>query len=285
MSTPSTPSTTAATSATSSASGGTGGGLLAGRTAVIYGGGGSLGAAVGLEFARQGARVFLAGRSRGPLEEAAAAITAAGGHARAAVLDALDEQAVEDHLTGVVAETGRVDVSFNLTTRGDVQGVPLLAMTPDDLLRAVDNGLRSNFLTARAAARRMSEQGSGVILHLNSGSAQGAMPGMGSTGPADAAVETFMRYLAAETGAAGVRVCGIWTAGVAETLTKEKLAKVAGAHAPDPEAALAGIAAMSALHRTPTLADVTGAAVFLASDHASGLTGTVVNVTAGLVLR
>ena len=280
-------SASSATSATSAGSASDGGpaGLLAGRTAVVYGGGGSLGAAVGLEFARQGARVFLAGRTRGPLEEAAAAITAAGGRADATVLDALDEQAVEDHLARVVEETGRVDVSFNLITRGDVQGVPLLAMTPDDLLRAVDTGLRGNFLTARAAARRMSEQGSGVILHLNSGSAHGAMPGMGSTGPADAAVETFMRYLAAETGAAGVRVCGIWTAGVAETLTKEKLAKVAGANAPDPEAALAGIASMSALHRTPTLADVTRAAVFLASDQASGLTGTVMNVTAGLVLR
>jgi NAD(P)-dependent dehydrogenase (short-subunit alcohol dehydrogenase family) len=280
---------TATTSATSapaaSAAPASSAGLLAGRTAVVYGGGGSLGAAIGLEFARQGAKVFLAGRTRGPLEEAAAAITAAGGSADVTVLDVLDEQAVEDHLARVVAETGRVDVSFNLVTRGDVQGVPLLAMTPDDLLRAVDTGLRANFLTARAAARRMSEQGAGVILHLNSGSAHGAMPGMGSTGPADAAVETFMRYLAAETGAAGVRVCGIWTAGVAETLTKEKLAKVSGANAPEPEAALAGIAAMSALHRTPTLADVTGAAVFLASDHASGLTGTVVNVTAGLVLR
>jgi len=278
MTTPSSPS--AATSAPTS-----GEGLLAGRTAVIYGGGGDLGAATGLAFARQGARIYLAGRTRGPLEEAAAAITAAGGQADVAVLDALDEQAVEDHLARVVAETGRLDVSFNLVTRGDVQGVPLLAMTPDDLLRAVDNGLRSTFLTARAAARRMSVQGSGVILHLNSGSGQGAMPGMGSTGPADAAVETFMRYLAAETGAAGVRVCGMWTAGVAETLTKEKLAKVAGPNAPAPEAALSGIASMSAMHRTPRLADVTGTAVFLASDLASGLTGTVVNVTAGLVLR
>jgi len=49
------------------------------------------------------------------------------------------------------------------------------------------------------------------------------MPGMGSTGPADAAIEAFMRYLAAELGPHGVRVCGIWTAGVVETLSKEKL--------------------------------------------------------------
>lgn len=267
------------------ATGTTEGGLLAGRTAVVYGAGGSLGAATALEFAREGATVYLAGRTRGPVEEAAAAVVAAGGRADAAVFDALDEQAVEEHLARVVAETGRIDISFNLVTRGDVQGVPLLAMSADDLLRAVDNGLRSAFLTARAAARRMTEQGSGVILHLNSGSAHGAMPGMGSTGPADAAVETFMRYLAAETGRAGVRVCGIWTAGVAETLTKEKLAKVAGDAAPDPEVALAGIASMSVLGRTPRIADVTAVAAFLASDRAGGMTGTVTNVTAGLVLR
>ena len=91
------------------------------------------------------------------------------------------------------------------------------------------------FLTARAAARRMIGQGSGVILHLNSASGPGAMPGMGSTGPADAATEAFMRYLAAEVGPHGVRVCGIWTAGVAETLSKDKLAEVGGADAPDPQ--------------------------------------------------
>jgi NAD(P)-dependent dehydrogenase (short-subunit alcohol dehydrogenase family) len=103
-------------------------------------------------------------------------------------------------------------VSFNLISRGDIQGTPLVDMTTDDLLRAVVTGLRSSFITARAAARRMIEQGSGVILHLNSASGAGAMPGMGSTGPADAATETFMRYLAAEVGPYGVRVCGIWTA-------------------------------------------------------------------------
>src|SRR5256885_17233271 len=101
-------------------------------------------------------------------------------------------------------------------------------MTTDDLLRAVVNSLRSNFLTARAAGRCMIQQGSGVILHLNSASGDGAMPGMGSTGPADAATEAFMRYLAAEMGPRGVRVCGIWTAGVAETLSQEKLTPVGG---------------------------------------------------------
>ena len=124
-----------------------------------------------------------------------------------------------------------------------------------------------------------------MILHLNSASGDGAMPGMGSTGPADAATESFMRYLAAELGPRGVRVCGLWTAGVAETLSPEKLMEVGGPDGPTPQSAEELISGMSVLGRTPRLADVTEVAAFLASDRASGLTGTMVNVTAGLVLR
>jgi NAD(P)-dependent dehydrogenase (short-subunit alcohol dehydrogenase family) len=259
--------------------------MLEGKTAIIYGGGGGIGGAVARTFAREGAGVFLVGRSRAKLDSVATEITSAGGSAEAAVLDALDEQAVDDHVRDVVSRAGSVDVSFNLISRGDVQGKPLIQMETDDLLRAVDNGLRSNFLTARAAGRRMVEQGSGVILHLNSASGDAAMPGMGSTGPADAATEAFMRYLAAELGPHGVRVCGLWTAGVAETLTKEKLAEVGGENVPEPQTVLDMIAGMAALRRTPRLADVAEVAAFLASDRAAGVTGTMVNVTAGLVLR
>jgi enoyl-[acyl-carrier-protein] reductase (NADH) len=176
-------------------------------------------------------------------------------------------------------------VSLNLISRGDSQGTPLVQMSTDDVLRAVVNGLRSSFITARAAARHMIEQGSGVILHLNSASGAGAMPGMGSTGPADAATEAFMRYLAAEVGHSGVRVCGIWTAGVAETLTREKLSAVGGEGVPDPQTVIEMIAGMAALRRAPRLADVAEVAAFLASDRAAGVTGTMANVTSGLVLR
>jgi NAD(P)-dependent dehydrogenase (short-subunit alcohol dehydrogenase family) len=258
---------------------------LEGRNAVIYGGGGSIGAAVAAAFARDGARVVVAGRTAETLDAAVADITAAGGAAEAVVLDALDEAAVDAHVEQLVQRHGSIDVSFNLIKRGDVQGTPLIEMSADDLLRAVDHGLRSNFLTARAAARHMVRQGSGVILHLNSASGDGAMPGMGSTGPADAATESFMRYLAAELGPQGVRVCGLWTAGVAETLSPEKLMEVAGPDGPTPQSAEDLISGMSALRRTPRLVDVTEVAAFLASDRASGLTGTMVNVTAGLVLR
>jgi NAD(P)-dependent dehydrogenase (short-subunit alcohol dehydrogenase family) len=259
--------------------------LLEGKIAIIYGGGGGIGGGVARTFAQEGARVFIAGRTRETLDAVAEDITAAGGLVEAAVLDALDERAVDDHVAEVVGKAGRVDVSFNLITRGDVQGIPLVDMKTDDLLRAVVAGLQSNFLTARAAGRRMSEQGSGVILHLNSASGAGAQPGMGSTGPADAATESFMRYLAAELGPHGVRVCGIWTAGVDETLTREKLTAVGGDSAPDIETVKTMIGGMAALRRIPRLADVADVAAFLASDRAAGMTGTITNVTCGLVLR
>lgn len=259
--------------------------LLEGKTAIVYGGGGGIGGGVARAFAREGARVCLAGRTLGSLEAVAAEITDAGGTAEVAVLDALDEQAVDEHAQAVAASAGSIDVSLNLISRGDVQGRPLVELEPDDLLRAVTNGLRSSFLTARAAGRQMMRQGSGVILHLNSGSAAAAMPGMGSTGPADAATEAFMRYLAAELGPHGVRVCGIWTAGVAETLTQEKLTGVGGPDAPSPQTAQEMISRMSVLGRVPRLADVAEVAAFLASDRAAGITGSITNVTAGLVLR
>ena len=259
--------------------------LLANKNAIIYGAGGGIGGAVARTFAREGATVFLVGRTREKLDAVAADITAAGGSAEVAVVDALDEQAVEDHAQAVAAQAGSLDVSFNLITRGDVQGTPLVDMTTDDLLRAVITGLQSNFITARAAARRMIEQGFGVILHLNSASGAGAMPGMGSTGPADAATEAFMRYLAAEVGPHGVRVCGIWTAGVAETLSDEKIRAVGGDDAPTVQTAEAMIAGMAALRRAPRLANVAEVAAFLASDRAANMTGTIANVTSGLVLR
>src|SRR5690349_14936440 len=108
--------------------------LLEHKNAIIYGAGGGIGGSVARTFAREGARVFLAGRTREHLEMVAKEIAAAGGAADVAVLDALDEQAVEEHAGRVAAEAGSVDVSFNLITRGDVQGIPLVTMTKDDLL-------------------------------------------------------------------------------------------------------------------------------------------------------
>jgi NAD(P)-dependent dehydrogenase (short-subunit alcohol dehydrogenase family) len=257
--------------------------LLENKNAIIYGAGGGIGSGVAARFAREGARVFLAGRTQASLDKVAADITAAGGRAEVAVLDALDEAAVRTHLDSVVAAAGSVDVSLNLVSRGDVQGVPLVDMATVDFLRAITTGVTANFITATAAARQMATQGSGVILALDSGSWHGS-PMMGSTGPTDAALDTFYRNLAMEVGPAGVRVCGIWTAGVPETFTTEKLRAVNENMQFDDEqlaALLQQLDGMRMLRRSPRLAQVAAAAVFLASDEAAAITGTWINVTSG----
>jgi NAD(P)-dependent dehydrogenase (short-subunit alcohol dehydrogenase family) len=255
--------------------------LLENKNAIIYGAGGSIGGGVARTFAQEGATVFLAGRTHKTLDQVAEDITAAGGRAEVAVVDALDEQSVDEHARAVVAQAGTIDVSLNLITRGDVQGIPLADMTTADFTRAITTGITTNFITARAAARHMIEQGSGVILALNSGSAHGS-PMMGSTGPADAAIDTLIRNLAVEVGPHGVRVLGLWAAGVPETLTPEKLAAVNGDMRLD-DAALQGLldrlAEMRILRRSPRLAEIAATAAFLASDQAAAITGSFVNVT------
>ena len=124
--------------------------LLQDKNIVIYGAGGGIGRGVARTFAREGARLFLAGHNLPPLEVVAAGVEAAGGSAAVAVLDALDEQAVGEHLQAVVAAAGSVDVSFNLISRGDVQGIPYVDMTVADFLAPITTGVTTNFITARA---------------------------------------------------------------------------------------------------------------------------------------
>ncbi|GAB3835487.1 SDR family oxidoreductase [Dactylosporangium cerinum] len=105
---------------------------------------------------------------------------------------------------------------------------------------------------------------------------------LGSTGPADAAIDTYIRNLAVEVGPAGVRVLGIWAAGIPETLTRERVASVNSTMQLD-DAALQGILGhldgLRITRRSPSLAEVAEVAVFLASDRSAGMTGTFTNVT------
>jgi NAD(P)-dependent dehydrogenase (short-subunit alcohol dehydrogenase family) len=138
--------------------------LLESKNAVIYGGGGSIGGAVARAFAREEARVFLAGRTEATLKEVADDIRAAGGEAETAVVDALDADAVDHHADAVAAEAGGIDISFNLITHPHTHGVPLAEMAVDDFMAPVETAARTTFITARAAARHMIPRRSGVIL-------------------------------------------------------------------------------------------------------------------------
>lgn len=240
-------------------------GLLIEKTAIIYGAAGTLGRETARTFAAEGATLFLAGRTQTTLDETAAEIVEAGGTAHVTVLDATDDAAVRAHADEVVTHAGRIDISLNLVTRGDVQGIALLDMTVEDFVAPTETGLRSNFITACAAGRHMVEQGSGVILFVTSGSGVVTKPdpsySMGGTGPADAATESLLRYLASQVGPHGVRVNGIWTAGV------------------NYRDIMAGLSMLGA---GPTARQFADAAAFLASDRAAGTTNAILNASSGV---
>jgi 3-oxoacyl-[acyl-carrier protein] reductase len=174
---------------------------------VIYGAAGSVGRAVARAFAREGAAVFLAGRTLAPLEAVAEEIRQAGGVAATAVVDALDEASVDRH-ADAVAGAGSLDVTFNAISVDHIQGVPLADMTEEDIVGPVARRVATHLLTARAAARHMTARRRGVILTFTADAARLPYREVGSFGIACAAVEGLTRTLAAEYGPYGVRaVC------------------------------------------------------------------------------
>jgi 3-oxoacyl-[acyl-carrier protein] reductase len=249
--------------------------LLPEKTAVIYGGGGSIGGAVARRFAEEGALVYLAGRTAANLENVAEAIRAAGGRAEIAQLDALDADAVDRHADEVAEQAGGIDVSFNLISHGDVQGTPMADMDVEDYLRPVVTAVRTNFITARAAARHMSRRGSGVILFFGG---EGDPPrgySLGGLQTAFHALEAMRRQLATELGPHGVRTVTLRTGGVPESISEEFEGR---------EELRASLDSATLLGRAATLDDVANVAAFVASDKARTMTAATVNISSGALL-
>src|SRR3712207_2316876 len=111
--------------------------LLENKNAVIYGAAGAVGGAIVRTFAREGADVHLAGRTRKTLEAVADEITKAGGHATAGVVDAIDEESVRRHAAEVVTGAGRIDVSVNAVGIAHEQGIPLRELPLEGYLRPI----------------------------------------------------------------------------------------------------------------------------------------------------
>ena len=253
---------------------------LQNRTAIIWGGAGDIGSTTANAFVEAGAKVYLAGRTEATLVAMADEVGAAG----YGVVDVLDESAVVAFVERVVAETGSLDISFNVADRGDVQGQALLEISAADYTQPVLRGITGSFNTARAAARQMVGQKRGVVIALDSGSARGSAPGMGGTSAADGALDALVRDLAAEVGPSGVRVVGIWTAGITETFTSDKFERVIGTRLPEEalDEIKANLDGLRMTRRSPRLKEIADTTTFLASDGAGAITGTWLNVSSGM---
>jgi 3-oxoacyl-[acyl-carrier protein] reductase len=256
--------------------------LLQNKNAVIYGGGGAVGGAVAKAFAAEGAKVFLVGRTSSRLEVVLNQIVENRGLAETAQLDALDKNAVEQHLAGIVAKAGSIDISFNAISMGDVHGSSLAAMKREQFVLPVANAMAGHFCTATAAVRYMMKKGSGVVVAITANAGYKPYPDVGGFGVACAAIEAFYRQLAFEAGRYGIRTVCLRSAG---SLDAPGVDEVFNLHAQN-----AGLsrkqfedefAERTMLKRLPRLAEVANAAVIMASGYASAITGAIANVTCG----
>jgi NAD(P)-dependent dehydrogenase (short-subunit alcohol dehydrogenase family) len=258
--------------------------MLEDKVAVIYGAGGAIGGAVARAFATEGAKLFLTGRQRAQVEAVANDIGAAGGSAEAAEVDALDEHAVEEHLQSVIDKAGRVDISFNAVGIPDAEivGVPLVELEVEQFSLPIASYTTSYFLTARLAARRMVANRSGVIMTVTALLSRTGAPLVGGYGPAMAAKEALTRDLSAELAPQGIRVVGLRPQGIPETGSlKEAFEPRAKASGMTWEQWQEVLASRTHPRRLMTLEEMANVAVFMASDQASGMTGTTVNLTMG----
>jgi len=259
--------------------------MLKDKIAVVYGAGGDVGSAVARAFAREGAKLFLTGRSLRKVEAVAADIVGGGGVAEAAEVDALDERAVDQHLSAVAEKAARIDITFNAISLPKVPKSPLVELSAEHFALPFMSYAQANFLTARSAARHMVGKRSGVILTITGTPGRMGFANVGGTGPAYAAVVALTRGLSVELGPQGIRVVCLMPNAIPETTTiRESFGRFAKAMGVAPAQFQAQIEGTTHLKRLTTLAELANAAVFLASDQASGMTGTVANLSGGGVV-
>jgi 3-oxoacyl-[acyl-carrier protein] reductase len=169
--------------------------VLNGEHAVLFGAAGTIGAAVAREFAAAGAEVFLSGRTKSNVEAVAKHITANGGRAHAAVVDTLDDAAVNQYISSIVNEAGKLDIIMDAAgplAKEYGNGKMAVDLPIDEFMVPLETMVRSRFITARAAARHMIKQHAGVIILVTGSPARPHVPGATAIGAAFSTMENLV---------------------------------------------------------------------------------------------
>lgn len=248
------------------------------RTAIVTGAGHGIGRGTAELLASAGANVVAADIEEGAAKETCKCISDTGGMATPIACDVSNPAAASRMIDFAVERFGRVDILF---ANAAVQLIKPVADTSDaewDRLMGVN--LKGVFLCCRAAIPAMLSRQSGAIIISASGHAFGTYPGFSAYAAAKAGVVAFMRGLALDYAAQGIRAnCVIPGA------TDTRMIQSYFDESPDPRAARVQMEESIPLRRLATPADIAKAVLFLASDHAAYITGTCLAVDGGLMAR
>jgi NAD(P)-dependent dehydrogenase (short-subunit alcohol dehydrogenase family) len=257
------------------------------KVAVIYGSGG-VGATVAKAFAAEGAVVYLAGRNKEKLDAIEQDAANDGYKIITARVDALDQTAVETHMSELISRSGRVDISFNAIGLAQTkhQGTAFIELSVENFLRPISTYSQSHFITARAAAERMIGQKQGLILMNTPSPSRISVPFMGGMPSTWSSVEALSRTISAECGPHGVRSVCILTSAMPDTpLIDEVYGLHAQAHGIEYSQFHAIMESKTHTKRLTSINDLAKAAVFLASEDGTAITGTILNLTSGIVIN
>ncbi len=245
--------------------------MLREKVALVTGGGRGIGRGVAVKLAGEGARLAICGRTQATLDETVVAIESAGGEARAYVVDVGDSDAVTETCRRLVEDLGRVDILVN--NAGVTSDNLLLRMTDEEWDRVLDTNLKGAFRFTKAISRGMLKQRSGRIINISSIIGLTGNAGQSNYAASKAGLIGFTKSVAKELASRGITVNAIAPGFIVTDMTDEL-----GGEARET------LLGQIALGRLGTVEDIANAVLYLASDLAGYVTGTVLTVDGGLTI-
>lgn len=259
-------------------------GTLDGKVAVIAGAGEGIGRSTALALARAGADIVVAARRPEPLEKLAAEVGAATGREVVAMpTDIADPEACHTLAAAASDLLGRLDIVVNVATfnpPGTIEEIDR-----DAFRRAFDINVLGVLEVSRAALPYMRRVGGGSIVQISSAAPRMKLPGLGAYAATKAAMEIASATMAREVGRDGIRVNVVVAGYTDNAKLTAHIEEIAARKGGTPEAVRADMASSAALRRITQPGDIAETVLFLAGPGAAGITGTVTQVTSGILLE